>query len=431
METVVARPIVIEALDRRFQEALIRVPVLRRRAEAEGITRVRSLEDVVPLLFPHTVYKSYPASLLTEGRWVQMNRWLDSTSADRIDVEVSGVSDVDGWIERLGAAGHFITSSSGTTGKSSFLHKSQADLDAATKNMLDHLRTTGVAGDNSWHMISLGADNQSASRRPMQEEFERDFARSDNIAPFPSPPQAEGHYAFMTRMTGFRRAMAEGTVTPEELQAHEAEAMRRDQETKSRLSYYAAQVLERPGDSFLIGTMMALAWRFVEELRELGAKPGDLTGDNAIFMAGGTKGVVLPPDHVPQILSMLHIDPTRFVQFYSMQEINLGMPRCIEDRYHVPDQLLLLVLDEPGEKLESISDCQTEGRAAFFDVSVDGRWGGIISGDRIRAEYGMCSCGRPGPTVFSDIVRYSGLSNDDKITCAGTMDAYVRGLVED
>jgi hypothetical protein len=107
------------------------------------------------------------------------------------------------------------------------------------------------------------------------------------------------------------------------------------------------------------------------------------------------------------------------------------MPRCIEDRYHVPDQLLLLVLDEPGEKLESISDCQTEGRAAFFDVSVDGRWGGIISGDRIRAEYGMCPCGRPGPTVFSDIVRYSGLSNDDKITCAGTMDAYVRGLVED
>ena len=431
METAGARPHVIEALDRRFQEALIRIPVLRRRAEAEGITGVRSVEDMVPLLFPHTVYKSYPATLVTEGRWAQMNRWLDSTSAASIEVEMSGVSDVDGWIERLGAAGHFITSSSGTTGKSSFLHKTQIDLDAATENMLDHLRTAGVTGDNSWHMISLGGDNRNASHRPMQQEFSRDFARPDNIAPFPSPPEAEGHHAFMTRMTGFRQAMAEGTVTPDELQAHEAETVRRDRETKSRLSYYAAQVLERPADKFLIGTMMALAWRFVEELRELGAKPGDLTGDNAIFMAGGTKGVVLPPDHVPQILSMLNIDSARFVQFYSMQEINLGMPRCIEDRYHVPDELLLLVLDEPGEKLEAISDGQTEGRAAFFDLSVDGRWGGIISGDRIRADYGPCPCGVHGPTVFSEIVRYSGLSNDDKITCAGTMDAYVRGLVED
>ena len=293
MKTANAQLTPVEALDRRFQEALIRVPVLRRRAEGEGITKVRSFEDMVPLLFPHTVYKSYPATLVNEGRWAQMNRWLDSTSAERIDVDVSGVTDVDDWIERLGAAGHFITSSSGTTGKSSFLHKSQADLDAATKNMLDHLLTAGVGGDNTWHVISLGADSQGASRRPMQQELSRDFARPDNVLPFPSPPQTEGHHAFMARMADFRRAMAEGTVTPDELRAHEAETVRRDQETKTRLSYYAAQVLERPGEKFLFGTMMALAWRYVEEFRDLGAKPGDLTGDNAIFMAGGTKGFAL------------------------------------------------------------------------------------------------------------------------------------------
>jgi hypothetical protein len=424
-------PAVVGALNQRFQEALKKVPVLRRRAEGEGITQVRSVEDMVPLLFPHTVYKSYPVSLVDEGRWAQMNRWLDSTSAQRIDVDVSGVTGVGDWIQRLESAGHFVTSSSGTTGKSSFLHKSSADLEATTQNMLSHLAAVSVTPDNGWQVISLGADNRDATRRPMQHELLSGFASPDNIPALPSPPPTEGEHEFMARMTGFRRAMAEGTVTPDELRAHEAETARRDEETKRRLSYYAREILGRRHERFLFGTMMALAWRLVDELRELGAKPGDLTGDNAILMAGGTKGVVLPPDHVPQILSMLNVDSRRFVQFYSMQEINKGMPRCVEDRYHVPDQLLLFVLDEPGEKLEEPSDGLMEGRAAFFDFSVDGRWGGIISGDRIRVDLRNCRCGRPGPTVFADVVRYSGLSNDDKITCAGTMDAYVRGLVEE
>jgi hypothetical protein len=424
-------PTVVEAFDQRFQGALKRVPVLRRRAEGEGISQVRSVEDMVSLLFPHTVYKSYPVSLVDEGRWGQMNRWLDSTSAQRIDVDVSGVTDVGDWIERLESAGHFVTSSSGTTGKSSFLHKSRGDLDAATQNMLAHLAAVGVKADNSWQVISLGANNRDASRRPMQHELSSGFASPDNIPLLPSPLPTEGEHDFMARMTGFRRAMAEGTVTPDELRTHEEETARRDQETKERLSYYAREILKRPNEKFLFGTMMALAWRLVEELSELGAKPGDLTGDNAILMAGGTKGVVLPTDHVPQMLSMLNVDSRRFAQFYSMQEINKGMPRCVQDRYHVPDQLLLFVLDEPGERLEEPFDGLVEGRAAFFDFSVDGRWGGIISGDRIRVDYRDCRCGHPGPTIFTDVVRYTGLSNDDKITCAGTMDAYVRGMVEE
>jgi hypothetical protein len=32
---------------------------------------------------------------------------------------------------------------------------------------------------------------------------------------------------------------------------------------------------------------------------------------------------------------------------------------------------------------------------------------------------------------LDQISRYSDLKDDDKITCAGTMDAYVRGFIED
>jgi hypothetical protein len=148
-------------------------------------------------------------------------------------------------------------------------------------------------------------------------------------------------------------------------------------------------------------------------------------------MAGGTKGVELPPDHDAQIRAMLNIAPGRFVQLYSMQELNLALAKCSEGRYHLRPDLVLLVLDEPGEALAQPSDGQVEGRAAFFDLTVDARWGGTMSGDHIRADLRGCPCGRPGASIFPDIVRYANKVDGDKITCAGTMDAYVRGLIEE
>jgi hypothetical protein len=96
-----------------------------------------------------------------------------------------------------------------------------------------------------------------------------------------------------------------------------------------------------------------------------------------------------------------------------------------------PD-LQLVLLDEPAEQLVPIGDDgRAEGRAAFFDFTVDGRWGGTISGDQIQVDHNECSCGRPGPTVARTITRFANKADGDKITCAGTMDAYVRGFVQD
>jgi len=154
-------------------------------------------------------------------------------------------------------------------------------------------------------------------------------------------------------------------------------------------------------------------------------------GANALFIAGGTKGADLPPDHEPQILATLHVDPGHFLHRYSMQELNVGLAKCTAGRYHPAPELVVLVLDDAGEQLATVSDGQAEGRAAFFDFTIDGRWGGTISGDRIRLDVGPCACGRPGPTVAADVVRYTTLADGDKITCAGAMDAYVRGIVDD
>jgi hypothetical protein len=421
---------VLARLDARFQERLDEVPVLRQRAEDEGVKAVAALEDLVPLLFPHTVYKSYPPQLVEQGRWAQMNKWLDSTSVHRVEVDVDGVTDVDSWIERLVTGGHYVSASSGTTGKSSFLNKSMIDLDSAIDSHLQGLAEHGVHADNSWHLLSLAPDAGNVVGRRSARVLREKVARPDSITPFVAPPPDEGHQAYMARLTRIRRAVAEGTATPDEIASMEADAERRQAETSQRLQHCADELLAHADEKILFGMMMALGWRFAEVLRERGVKPGDVTGENAIFMAGGTKGAVVPDDVEEQLGALFNVTPERFAQHYSMQEINVGMSRCVAGRYHVRPDLLLVVLDEPAEALAPMSDDGTvDGRAAFFDFTVDGRWGGTISGDHIKAHFGTCECGREGPTVFRTIERYANQADGDKITCAGTMDAYVRGYV--
>jgi hypothetical protein len=113
-----------------------------------------------------------------------------------------------------------------------------------------------------------------------------------------------------------------------------------------------------------------------------------------------------------------------------MQELNSGMPKCGNGgRYHVPPWIVPMILNKDGDAMLPHSGAgEIEGRAAFFDLALDGRWGGVITGDKISLDYGSCSCGNAGPSIRDNIVRYADLEGDDKIGCAGTVDAYVRGV---
>jgi hypothetical protein len=146
-------------------------------------------------------------------------------------------------------------------------------------------------------------------------------------------------------------------------------------------------------------------------------------------VGGGLKRAVLPDDYKEFVYATFNLQPKCNYQNYSMQEFHSGMPRCQEGgRYHLPAWVVPLITDKSGDKLLPIIDDEYEGRAAFFDLSVDGRWGGVISGDKVSIDFKPCACGARGPSIRDNIVRYSDLEGDDKIGCAGTVDAYVRGV---
>jgi hypothetical protein len=422
---------VIEAIDARFQERLDQVPVLRKRADDEGITRIGTLDDLVPVLFPHTVYKSYPAAIVDQGRWAQLNKWLESLSTMPIDVDVSGVENVDDWILRLMEHEIYVGASSGTTGKSSFLPKTVGDLDAMTDDFFELFAAAGIEMEPIWHIVTPtpGGNNPVFNRHGMR--FAQMFRRPDTFPPFAVPPSEEGRLAFMARQAAVRRAMVEGTASAGQLAAMEAEAAERQALSEEILDYNVDRILERPDEPFMFASFVAIIWRLVEKLQERGLKPGDLTFDNVYNSGGGTKGVELPGDAEEQICALLNVPTERVMKNYGMQELNIGTARCLAGRYHIPeDKLAVLVLDEPGETLVAVDDDGlAQGRAAFFDLTIEGRWGGFISGDRITVDHSDCPCGKPGKTVLPTIERYVNLVDDDKILCAGTMDAYVRGFI--
>jgi hypothetical protein len=102
-------PLRIEAANELFQTQREQIIVLERRAQETGITEIRRLEDIVPLLFAHTVYKSYQRSFMTAKRWDRMLAWLNTRSTrDPRGINMTGVETIDDWRNRLKAHGHGI-----------------------------------------------------------------------------------------------------------------------------------------------------------------------------------------------------------------------------------------------------------------------------------------------------------------------------------
>ena len=93
------RDVQIAAMNERLQEQGKTIKLVALRAKDAEVTEITRLEDVVPLLLPHTAYKSYPESFLTEKKWDRLTKWLGTVSAYPTDnVDLSEVKEIDDWV---------------------------------------------------------------------------------------------------------------------------------------------------------------------------------------------------------------------------------------------------------------------------------------------------------------------------------------------
>jgi len=419
----------IGAMNERFQERKGQIKLVGHRAREAGITEVRSHEDAVKLLLPHTAYKSYPESWLAQKRWDRLSKWLDTVSTHRVPVaKVSDADDVDDWIEKLADNGFFVSCSSGTTGKSAMLVASQKDMDwCKTEAVAAYSWGSGVKPAQDRRIFGMAAIAHVARNLATGEAYAAAM-QDPNYERFayPVPPITVGG---LTQMVVLRKAIADGTAQPGDIAAFEEISAARQKAVDEAVGITAQAVVAARHDKIHVSGLWAGLYNVAKAVRAMGYSGKDFNPENSIYVGGGLKRAVLPDDYREFVYETFNIQPGRNYQNYSMQELHSGMPRCqAGGRYHVPPWVVPLILDKAGDNLLPMIDGEYEGRAAFFDLSLDGRWGGVISGDKISIDFRPCACGSKGPSIRDNITRYADLEGDDKIGCAGTVDAYVRGV---
>ncbi|MFK7731516.1 MAG: hypothetical protein AB8B48_07815, partial [Pseudomonadales bacterium] len=114
------------AMKKRFAEHVESIEIVRNLANKLEISEVQEFNDIVPMLFPHTVFKSYPPALIDRKRFDLMTQWLNKvTSYDLSGVDASGCESLDEWLDVLDAETPLeVITSSGTTGTISLIPKS-------------------------------------------------------------------------------------------------------------------------------------------------------------------------------------------------------------------------------------------------------------------------------------------------------------------
>jgi hypothetical protein len=424
----------LEAANERLEQRRRQIKVLDQRATDRGVTRIDGLDDIVPLLFSDATYKSYPESFLDQKRWDRMTQWLQTLTCERISgLDFSKIADIDDWLIELGRRGHHVMSSSGTSGKNSFLVQNQADMDVAGPLMLQVARWTSAAlreaAPHSYAVFVLSPSAGSYSGLARARIFAEAIGRSGDIHYISDVPQSAQEGTDLARLN---RAIANGTAKPSEIREFEQRSASRRTQIQSDLSRFVDKMMARRHEPIAILGLSTMLYQIMELAKARGYREGTLHPDSHVSVSGGRKGVNVPPDFNERMIEYFGLTDRIYSNPYGMAELS-GACAPLPGRagWALPPWIIPLVLEPSGETLLNPhrGAGTAEGRLAFLDLLVDGRWGGLVTGDKVVIEFSPNELGVKVPVVRK-LERFKDLPGDDKATCAGTIDDYVRGALD-
>jgi hypothetical protein len=425
----------LAAFQRRFADLRDRLPVLNAAAAEQGIDKVANLDAGSNLLFPDSIYKSYPVSLLEKNRFDQLTKWLGRlTTTDLSKADVGRCDGIDSWLRALeDATGIQVVNSSGTSGTMTFLPRTRndyrivSDIFGMTSRDFNEIEALPDLRNDPWHSFYLGfrggrshagraatwvIDNFSGSREYLYPLYDIDMS-SD----------------VMFTAARLRRAEARGEMDRLEidpkLKARQAEFEAIQKSTAQAMDRIFEKLLSLQGKKVYLAGMTAA----LTELSRRGLERGhrNMFGARCIVQCGGGgKGGQLAENWEELVLDFT--GAKRIGQYYGMTEVTMITSKCSEGHYHVPPWVVPYVLDpETGAQLPR--EGVRTGRAAFFDLVPQTYWGGMATGDEVTADWGPCACGRTTIHIHPNIRRFSEKTGaDDKITCAAADDAHAAAI---
>ena len=420
-----------------FERLRPAVQFLDKLATNQQIHRVDTINDVVPVLFTHQAYKSYPLALLERADFRRLTHWLAQLTTHKLDhLDVSKISTIDDWILLLDKNTPLrIVTTSGTSGKLSFLPRSLNEMPAyhgAFRALfLPYRDEPGVdimAKPMPFVHFGYRRGNSSVGRRLESLELLFPDLADRLYAMFPGKMSPD-LLALAGRLAGAsaRGESLEASISPA-LLARRDDLIKLQKDRSGDIENFVRRL-----DSDLRGKQVFTVggWTSVIDAAMAGEEMG-ITGvfapDSVVLAGGGLKGRPnTPDDYEERVMKFMGI--SSFYHSYGMSEQTAMTTKCPKGKYHMPPYIVPFVVDpDSGEPLPRKGT--VSGRFAFLDLLPETHWGGFISGDAVTMNWdGPCACGRLGAHLDAEITRYSELrGGDDRITCAGTADAYDRAL---
>jgi hypothetical protein len=424
----------LRALQLRFGALRDAIPMLQRLADRQDIVRLEAIEDVVPLLFEHTMFKSYPPALLDKGRFKDLTTWLNKlTAVDLSGVDVSACQSLDDWIAVLDRESPLkICHSSGTSGAMSFLPSSDADWDRVARAALVTCQPYGRAQSvrSEFNIIFPFFRSGASSHLRINDALARHLAGGDPnrvLSAYPGKMSSDVLYL----SAHIRAAQARGDldrlqISPALLaRKQEFEALEAEMPAHMDRFFDEATHRLRGKQVFVGGT-----WNLLHGIATKGLARGEeaiFAPDSVVNTGGGAKGMTPPENWESDVCRFFGVE--RLTLQYGMSEIAGLHPMCSEGHYHFVPWVIPIVLDPETSKPLPRTGVTT-GRAAFFDLGAETRWGGFISGDEVTVHWDdQCPCGRKSARIVGGIQRYSEKNGgDDKITCAATEGAHKEAM---
>lgn len=427
----------LAALQRRFAELRDAIPTLTRMADETRIESLDELNDVVPLLFQHSVYKSYPSALLAGNRFADLTRWLDRlTTIDLTGVDVSGCEGIDSWLDTLEAATPLRTlHSSGTTGTMSFLPRSTREWDqmgqAFRCGLFQYSDPLGAGGrhDGEWFELiwPLWRSGRSAITYFPTLALPHLLGSEDRLHALRSGRMSSdaAYLAGRVRAAEARGELDKLEISPA-LRARRHEFEREQREMTESMPRFINETIDKLKGRRI---WMLATWNVLYNISKAGLDAGlekVFAADSLVTTGGGAKGQVVPDDWEETVQRFIGVDHVQ--HSYVMSEITALNKRCEHGRYHFEPWIIPFVLD-PDDGAPFSREGEHTGRMAVFDLVAATYWGGFISGDEVTLCFEECACGRTTAHAARQIERYSDKQGgDDKITCVAAEDAHRAAL---
>ena len=426
----------LAGLQYRFETLKPKIPMLSKLADKQGINQLCAVDDVVPLLFEHTIYKSYPPSLLEKHRFKDINRWLSKlTVHDLTGIDVSDCNSIDDWMSVMDNESPLnISHSSGTSGTMSFLPISKDEFDRFGRTMrVQMLQEFGKEPDNEdsdeIYCIYPFFRSGSSSHLRNNDVTVKYIVGSEERLLTAYPGRMSSDILYLSAK--IKAASARGELDRLQISPSLLERKKKFEHLEKVMPDHLDNFLDESA-SKLQGKRLYFAgtWNLLHSMAERQLAKGRenvFASDSVIASGGGAKGMTPPDNWEEDVCRFFGIEHLK--KGYAMSEVMAMHQMCEHGHYHFAPWVIPFVLD-PDTSAILPREGVTTGRAAFFDLGADSHWGGFISGDEISVHWDEpCPCGRSTIYASGEIQRYSDKrGGDDKITCAATESAHKEAM---